>query len=265
MAVSGYRIEPLGRDQLALAAGQEVARRRHLMYGLIEVDLTAPRRLMREHREATGERLSLTAYVVACLARALAENPRLNALRRRRSLVILHEIIVEVLIEGTTPGSPGVRYLPVRHADARSVSDITAEIERARGRPDEVIPDQRWLRHVPTWCWPWIMNSLSRSVKWALRLGVAGVNNVGVGADAGGWGLSPGAGTLAVTLGGISRRLRPVDGRPVEVEIGQLTLSFDHDVINGAPAARFTSRFAELLSTGEVLHGPDAGPSAPGE
>jgi pyruvate/2-oxoglutarate dehydrogenase complex dihydrolipoamide acyltransferase (E2) component len=32
-----------------------------------------------------------------------------------------------------------------------------------------------------------------------------------------------------------------------------LTFSFDHDIIDGAPAARFMSRFAEILSSGSEL------------
>ena len=32
-----------------------------------------------------------------------------------------------------------------------------------------------------------------------------------------------------------------------------LTVSFNHDLIDGAPAARFTSRFTELLSSGDEV------------
>jgi pyruvate/2-oxoglutarate dehydrogenase complex dihydrolipoamide acyltransferase (E2) component len=33
----------------------------------------------------------------------------------------------------------------------------------------------------------------------------------------------------------------------------QLTVSFDHDIVDGAPAARFTKRLVELLETASVL------------
>ena len=113
----GFRVERMGRSRLALAAGQDLAVKRHLMYALVEADVTIPRLLLREHRARTGERLSFTAYVVTCVARALAEFPELNALRRRRTLVFLDEVIVEVLLERTIGGEPSVGYLPIRHAD----------------------------------------------------------------------------------------------------------------------------------------------------
>lgn len=249
----GYRIERLTRERRALAAGQEIARRRHLMYGLVEADLTVPRALLREHHERTGERLSFTAYVVSCVARALGEFPRMNALRRGRSLVFVDEVIVEVLVERVVGGQSAVSYLPIRHADTKSLIEIHAEIRAAQDSTSEAITGQRWLTAIPPVLIPWLMRWMSQSIPWALRLGVAGVNNVGMGTGTAGWALSPGGGTLAVTVGGISWEPRTVDGRPQEREIGHLTIAVDHDVVDGAPAARFTSRLLELLAEGEAV------------
>lgn len=41
-----------------------------------------------------------------------------------------------------------------------------------------------------------------------------------------------------------------------------LTLSFDHDVVEGAPAARFTARLKELIERGSIL-GEMLEPAAP--
>ncbi|WP_052206723.1 2-oxo acid dehydrogenase subunit E2 [Sinomonas humi] len=257
----GYRIERLTRERRAMAAGQEIARKRHLMYGLVEADLTLPRALLREHREHTGERLSFTAYVVSCVARALAEFPELNALRRGRDLILIDEIIVEVLIERTVNGQSAVSYLPIRNANAKSFTEIHAEIRAAQNSTPEAIAGQRWLAAIPPVLIPPLMRWMRQSIPWALRLGVAGVNNVGMGSGIAGWAVSPGAGTLAVTIGGISRQPRVIDGRMEEREIGHLTIAVDHDVVDGAPAARFTSRLLELLAQGEAVR-TFAGPRA---
>jgi hypothetical protein len=55
--------------------------------------------------------------------------------------------------------------------------------------------------------------------------------------------------TLMVTVGGPTTRVVVVDGRGENREYLPLTLSFDHSVIDGAPAARFASRFRNLLET----------------
>jgi len=44
-----------------------------------------------------------------------------------------------------------------------------------------------------------------------------------------------------------------VEGQIVPREILNLTVVFDHDVIDGAPAARFTRRLIELIESGKGL------------
>lgn len=125
----------------------------------------------------------------------------------------------------------------------------------ARARPPRTRPiaGEQWLERIPLFLVSKLMRWMTRSPRWALRLGVVGVNNLGMGSHVAGWGLSPGAGTLGVTIGGISRRLGMVDGQAAEQEIAHLTLTFDHDVIDGAPAGRFTSQLLELIASGDAI------------
>ncbi|HET7725005.1 MAG TPA: 2-oxo acid dehydrogenase subunit E2 [Propionibacteriaceae bacterium] len=247
----GYRVERISRARLALAAGQEMAHGRHLMFGLVEADLTEPLRRMDEHKARYGERLSLAGYVTTCLARTLREFPEVNAFRRGRSVVLLDEVIVVVLVERSIDSQSAVGYLPIRHADTKSLSEVTREIRAEQASPPRVVPGQQWLERLPAWVAPIVMRWATRSIGWALRFGTAGVNNIGFGALPG-WGLAPGAGTVAVTVGGISPEDR-ADGRH---RIGHLTLTFDHDVVDGAPAARFTSRLLAILESGETVADP---------
>jgi pyruvate/2-oxoglutarate dehydrogenase complex dihydrolipoamide acyltransferase (E2) component len=61
--------------------------------------------------------------------------------------------------------------------------------------------------------------------------------------------------TVTVAVGSISKRPALVDGELREREHLCLAVSFDHDIVDGAPAARFTSRFGELLSSGDEVRG----------
>jgi pyruvate/2-oxoglutarate dehydrogenase complex dihydrolipoamide acyltransferase (E2) component len=44
-----------------------------------------------------------------------------------------------------------------------------------------------------------------------------------------------------------------VDGRVEPRELLSLTIIFDHDIIDGAPAARFTRKLVELIESGYGL------------
>lgn len=87
----GYRIEPFGHNRKMVAASLAVNRETDTIHIVTEVDITEPRRLISEHRDRTGERLSLTGYVVTCLARTLDQFPRFNAFRKGNRLVVLHD------------------------------------------------------------------------------------------------------------------------------------------------------------------------------
>ena len=66
-------------------------------------------------------------------------------------------------------------------------------------------------------------------------------------------GLLDGSHALDLIVGGTARRLAEVDGRIESREMLSLTIIFDHDVIDGAPAARFTRRLVELIESGYGL------------
>ncbi len=62
---------------------------------------------------------------------------------------------------------------------------------------------------------------------------------------------------LAPFARSIAERPGVVDGRIEVREYLSVTMSFDHDIVDGAPAARFAQRWKELSERGDVLS--DAG------
>lgn len=245
-----------------MAAGLAVASERHTMHALVEADITEPRRLIREHREITGERLSLTAYVVACVARAVAEHPHLNSMRRGRRLIVLDDVTVVTLVERSPEGERVVEYLGIRAADKKTYRRIHDEIRAAQqrsGEPVGAVSGAMWVRFVPNFLLQTFIRAMTHNIRWAKRYRVVGVSNVGMFGDGPGWGVAPNAGTVGVTVGGIARRPVMVEGRLEQREHLCLTISFDHDIVDGAPAARFTGRFLELLASGNALRSETVG------
>lgn len=59
------------------------------------------------------------------------------------------------------------------------------------------------------------------------------------GRDVWGWGIPPATPTtLMLTVGGIGEKQAVVDGHAAVREYLSLTISVDHDIVDGAPAAR---------------------------
>ncbi|MFP5282959.1 MAG: 2-oxo acid dehydrogenase subunit E2, partial [Actinomycetes bacterium] len=63
----------------------------------------------------------------------------------------------------------------------------------------------------------------------------------------GGWGLPVSPATLSITVGGITTKPRYLNGNLEPRELLDVTISFDHEIVDGAPAARFARRLTELV------------------
>jgi hypothetical protein len=68
-----------------------------------------------------------------------------------------------------------------------------------------------------------------------------------------GWGVPVAAASLAITLGGLAAKPGVVEGHIVIREYLCMTLSFDHRITDGGPAARFANRLKELIESGYGL------------
>jgi 2-oxoacid dehydrogenases acyltransferase (catalytic domain) len=86
------------------------------------------------------------------------------------------------------------------------------------------------------------------------------VTAVGMFGGGGGFGLTPLAlMSLDVVVGGMSPRPCVIDGQVTARDVLHLTVGIDHNVVDGAPAARFAAEFRELLETAAMI-APPGGP-----
>ena len=85
------------------------------------------------------------------------------------------------------------------------------------------------------------------------RAGTMMVTSVGMFGSGAGWGVPIASHTLNLTVGGMVTRPRLAGDRVEEREHLCLTVSFDHDIVDGAPAARYLRRLRKLIESGAVL------------
>jgi pyruvate/2-oxoglutarate dehydrogenase complex dihydrolipoamide acyltransferase (E2) component len=246
-------------DWLVLAA------RRHTMHALLELDVTDARRAIRERRAETSEPLSFTAYIVACLARAIVDEPSMHAHRKgRHELAIFDDVDVSVVVERTVDGARIPVPSIVRAANRKSATEITREIHEAMAGE---VPYPLARRAMPFWLRiPGIVRRalialwLADPVRRKRLTGTTFVSAVGMFGTGTAWALPQAQNyTLGLTLGGIARKpglATGPDGERVEPrEYLAITLSFDHDIVEGAPAARFTAQLKGLIERASILRG----------
>jgi len=233
-----------------------------MMHGLLEVDVTKARVHLRDVKARTGESPSFTAFVIGCLGRAVDEHKFVHALRKgRRHLVLFGEVDVLTWIERESAGRTYVVPCIVRAADRKSFQEIHDEIRAAQvqdvARID--IGGAKALQVLPAWLFRPYFSFATRIGKWfprewKKRWGTVTLSAVGMEGKGAGWGIPPSSPSICwITVGGIGRKWEVVDGRITTRDYLSLTVSCDHNMVDGAPAARFTERLKGLIETGYGL------------
>jgi pyruvate/2-oxoglutarate dehydrogenase complex dihydrolipoamide acyltransferase (E2) component len=256
-----YQVVDLPGGRRLMANANNLYWGKHFMYGLLEVDVTVARKFIEEYRAQTGELLSFTGYLTYCLARAVDENKDVQAYKKgRKQLVLYDDVDVALMIEQKVGDKRALMGHVIREANHRTYREIHDEIRAVQSKPT---PASRgmppWLHKAMLLPWP-----LSSLFNWLLDLavhrdptiftsmaGTVSVTAVGMfGQGQSGWGLVPLTNGLNLIVGGIAWKPAVIEGRIEPRQMLNLTVMFDHDIIDGAPAARFTRRLVELIESG---------------
>jgi pyruvate/2-oxoglutarate dehydrogenase complex dihydrolipoamide acyltransferase (E2) component len=237
--------------------GGRMGRQKHAVHGLVEFDVTQARQAIRQHKVQTGENLSFTAFVVACLGQAIDMNKHMHAYRNwRNQLIIFDEVDVNTLFEVEVDGKKTIRPHVLRGVNKKTFRELHQEIrafqkEHANNQESKFI---EWFVLLPGFArrlFLWVLFEDPQLIKE--YYGTVLVTSIGMFGAGSGWGIPVPNHTLQLTLGGIAEKPGVAMGRIKVREYLSVTISFDHDIVDGAPAARFTQRLKELIESGGGL------------
>ena len=255
-----YQIISYPKFRQWTAIAYRSVRQKPMIHGLFAVDVTNARTLLREHKSRTGEALSFTAFLIACLAKAVDEHKAVHAIRYGRGrLAVFDDVDVWTPIERDIAGVKAPLPHIVKAANHKSFREIHDEIRAAQSA--DVSQVARWPRVVPAalfrasiWLF-WQMGRV-RPRYQKQTVGTVGLTAVGMFGEGAGWGVPPPNPTpLMLTVGGIGEKQVTVDGCAATREYLCLTISVDHEIVDGAPATRFTRRLKELIESSYGLDG----------
>ena len=186
-------------------------------------DLEAFRKEQNKALETQGVKLTMLAFLVAASAKALKEYPRFNCSLDKSGDALIHKHYINIGIAVDTPN--GLVVPVIKDADKKTLKEIALEMgelaEKARNR--KLAPAD-------------------------MKGGTFSISSLG---GIGGTAFTPIVNWPEVAILGVSRSdMRPVwDGSQFLPRLTlPLSLSYDHRVIDGAAAARFTAYLSQLLS-----------------
>lgn len=256
MSNTGYETLPFPKIRRLMEDGGRLGREKHLVHGLFEMDVTDARSAIRRYRARTGEGLSFMAFVLACLGRAVEQHKPVQACRSwGEKIVLFDEVDVNTMFEVEVDGQKIIRPHILRAVNRKSLREIQSEIRAFQADPQGLEAKFiDWFVLLPGFARRFFLRLLFRNPHWLKEMnGTVALTSVGMFGTGGGWGLPVSNHTLQITLGGIATRPALVNGQLENRQVLCVTISFDHDLVDGAPAARFAHTLKQLIEGRAVL------------
>lgn len=221
----------------------------HYFHALLEFEVGAARAELRR-RKRQGARLGWTAFMLKAIAASLAEFPALNACVTYRRSTEFDGVDIAVPVEVFRPGGKANRQVVIRGVDTKSVAELQAELDAAKQDTAGSVGFvggglvERLLAALPRFLASGLIR-LAMADHTAVRAysGTVFVTTVGMFSNASGHLLPYAGGPKAVSfaLGGITAKPVVRAGRVEAGDVQSLTVSFNHDAVDGADAARFVN------------------------
>jgi len=246
-----FRTVRLSPQRLAIVDSLRAARRKPAIHFLGAIDVTHARQALRDYEARTGQRRSFTALLIHCLARTIDEDKTIQAYRQGNHLVIFDDVDVCVLVEHEVGADRIAAPHVLRAANRKSPAQLHEEIRAAQKSGAAAAESWRYIRFYP-W-FPGFVRRLfwrflySRPALMKKTAGTVCVTAPGLFGSGGDWGLPVSGYTLTVTVGGIAGKEEIIDGQRVRREELSLTISVDHEIVDGAMLARFAERFRRRI------------------
>ncbi|MBN2612377.1 MAG: 2-oxo acid dehydrogenase subunit E2 [Bacteroidales bacterium] len=252
----GYKSLPLGINRRAVIASASVTKDKNAIHCFTEVDITEPRALIKKHFEKTGEKLSLTAYIVKCLSNVMIDYPQFNSFTKGRKLILLDDITISVLIEREIAGENVPEPIGIKNAQNKTYIQIHREIREAQKQQTDKLGSlsgQTWIKLIPGFLLRLFFRIADKNIHMAKKYGKIAVTAIGMFSKEPFWFIPHGTATVLITIGSIDKKVVEFDNKFVSREHLCLTVSFDHDIVDGAPASRFMNQLIETIKSGQLI------------
>jgi len=186
----------------------------------MEVDMSNAAKL----RERVG--VSYTDMLVKAVAKALTEHPIINSTLEREQIKIFADVNIGVAVAAKT----GLIVPVIRDANGKSLTEISSTLKELVEKAKQ-----------------------GKLAKEDLTGGTFTITNLGMyGVDVFTPIINPPE-TAILGVGRVAEKPIVVDGQMVVRPVMQLSLTFDHRVVDGAPAAEFLQKVKQKLESPEAL------------
>lgn len=255
--IGKYIEKPFPKNREMVIDVVELGLLKHHAKGFIDIDVTLPREYIRKYEVKTGNKISFTGWIIKCIGQAVGENKQVHAFRKgKKKLIIFDDVDILVTVEKLINEEKIPLPYIVRKTNEKNVIEISNEIRAAQklettkndmviGKSDTFL---RLYQSLPKFIRKIIGLVIMKDPFYVKKnVGSVGISSIGMMGNFRGWIMPISPQPLFFALGGITKKAGVV-GDKIEIrEYLSMSFLFDHDIVDGAPMAKFIERLIDLI------------------
>ncbi len=259
--IGHYEISDFPKARIPILDFLALGDNKHYVKGLIEFDVTEGRNKIREHEKNTGEKISFTAWFCKCIGQAASEFKEVHSMIMGKNKIIkFDDVDISITVEKTVNGNKSPMPFVIRKTNNKTIKQINDEVRAAQSEEvsgaavlgtNDLKKKMKYYLSLPKFIRKFLIKRrLKDPIKAKQLMGTIIVTSVGMFGNLYGWLIPTTFHPLAFGVGGITKKPGVIEEKIEIREFLAITVLFNHDVVDGAPATRFISRLGELIETG---------------
>lgn len=263
--IGKYKLDRFPKARIPTLDFLALGNKNHYVKSLIEVDVTEGRLNLLTHEQKTGIKLSFTAWLLTCIGKATSEHKAVHSIMQgRKKIVIFDDVDISITVEKSINGIKAPMPLVIRKTNEKNIFQINEEIRSAQKEElsgatvlgkNTVKRKMKIYTSLPKFLRRFFTKKILKNpFKVKQHMGTIILTSVGMFGKVHGWPIPTTVHPLAFAVGGINKRAGVINNEIKIREYLTMTILFNHDVVDGAPAARFVSRLVFLIESGFGLN-----------
>ena len=256
-----YKTHQFPKSRLATIDVCEVGKRKHHVTGLIELDVTESRQKIRKHNKKNSEKVSFNSWIIGVIGKTIKGHESAAAfLKGKVNLMIFDDVNVSLIVEKNVNGQKVPIPLIIEKTNEVTAEEILKQIETAKSREfsekDIVLQKnanrlERIYYFLPGFARRFFWRYMLKRPKLAYKkMGNVAITSIGMMGRVNGWFIPISIHPICFGLGSIIKKPVVIDDKIEAREMLNMSILLDHDVIDGAPMARFISQLSKNIESG---------------
>lgn len=259
--MKNYKINRFPDSRIASIDICEIGKRKHHVTGLVEFDVTESRKKIREYNKSHINKISFNAWLISVIGYTIKKHETSSSyLIGKNRQIIFDDINISIVVEKTINGIKVPIPLIIEKAHEVSVESITKQITEAKNiefTDKEIVLHRKTNQleniyySLPKFLRRYFWKFLLKHPKLAFKkMGNVAFTSLGMIGKVNGWFIPLSIHPICFGISSIIKKPTVFNDRIEIREILKASILIDHDVIDGAPMARFINDLSRNIENG---------------